>query len=63
MSAPEANANTRRRKVTASISEELHARLVIAKLTSGKPLYALIEEGLGLIVAHYRNLRKQERAE
>lgn len=53
----------RRRKITAAIPENLHARLVVAKLSSGKPLYALIEEGIGLIVAHYRNLRKQEEPE
>ena len=48
----------RPRKVTALISPELHAKLHVAKLTSGKTLGELLIEGLELIVAHYRPTRK-----
>lgn len=48
----------RPRKVTAVISPELHAKLQIAKLTSGKTLGELMIEALELIVAHYRPNRK-----
>jgi hypothetical protein len=48
----------RPRKVTAMISPELHARLHVAKLASGKTLGELMNEALELIVTHYRPSRK-----
>lgn len=48
----------RPRKVTVAISPELHAKLHVAKLTTGKTLGELMKEGLELIAAHYRPVRK-----
>jgi predicted HicB family RNase H-like nuclease len=48
----------RPRKVTAMISPELHAKFLMAKLTSGKTLNTLMIEAIELIVTHYRPPRK-----
>jgi hypothetical protein len=44
----------RPRKVTAAISPELHAKFLMAKLTSGKTLNTLMIEAIELIVTLYR---------
>lgn len=51
----------RRRKITASVSDDLHRKLVLAKLIARKPIYALVEEGLHLVIAHYRAQHEAER--
>lgn len=47
----------RMRKITVSVTEDLHARLLIARIYARKPLYQVVEEALELIVAHYRAQR------
>jgi hypothetical protein len=51
----------RRRKITVSISDDLHRKLVLAKLIARKPIYALVEEGINLVIAHYRAQHDAER--
>lgn len=51
----------RLRKITVSVPEALHARLHVAKLWSGKPLYMLINEALERVVADYRAARRTAR--
>lgn len=54
---------SRLRKITVSVPEALHARLHVAKLWSGKPLYVLINEALERVVADYRAARRAARTD
>jgi hypothetical protein len=51
------------RKVTAVVSHATYAKLVAAKLYTGKTLIDLMEEGLEMIAEHYRNQRARERSD
>lgn len=53
----------RLRKITVSVPEALHARLHVAKLWSGKPLYVLVNEALERVVADYRAARRAARTD
>ncbi|MGE0531945.1 MAG: hypothetical protein AB7G40_05480 [Hyphomonadaceae bacterium] len=51
----------RLRKITVVVPDALHARLHVAKLWSGKPLYVLVNEALERVVADYRAARRTQR--
>lgn len=53
----------RYRKLTVLVPETLHARLHVAKLWSGKPLYVLVNEALERVVADYRAARHASRSD